>query len=183
MCSLPTFSLAVLALVRKDSWIVPWLPEALGWQEGCSSRYTLTFLALAITTKPPSFKEGPFLWQLLSPGSGWGADTFPLRDFRSPVGCQRLSLALLSILPKGLPARGLEPAATRAEKACEFETPHHTFAIAFFATLFHCKCEIIHLHSCFCGPIYIIVCGESVLYVAKNKMLINKHLKHRLFKE
>lgn len=71
-----------------------------------------------------------------------------------------------------------------AKEVCGADTSHHTFATAFLATLFHCKCKVIHLQCCFCGPIYISVSGESVLRLGwKKKTLINKRLEHRFFKE
>lgn len=72
--------------------------------------------------------------------------------------------------PQRLPTRGLFlPRSHPGGEVGVVETPHHTFATALLATLFHCKCKVIHLWCCFCGPIYIIVSGESVLRVEKSK--------------
>ena len=54
-----------------------------------------------------------------------------------------------------------------AEEGCGVDVSHHIFVTAFLATLFHCKCKVIHLQCCFCGPIYIPISGESVLHVGK----------------
>ena len=127
-------------------------------------------------SKAPSVKEGPFLAQVQ--GVWLEGQHLPFRVFTNSASYRSLFLhhhASPSVCPGSSSPRPdsqsfiSDQQPRGAKEVCGVDKSYLAFATAFLATLFHCKCKVIHLQRCFCGPIYISVSGESVLRLGWKK--------------
>lgn len=175
MVPFPFSPLTALAPCQEGRLCCPVAPPALGRPEGCSPNWCSYFPFFRPNPKPqtpnpqPQRRAVPPTVLMTSPGV-W-LEGLSLQE---PQGSVPLLFhptpPSVRAPPQRLPTRGLFlPRSHPGGEVGVVETPHHTFATALLATLFHCKCKVIHLWCCFCGPIYIIVSGESVLRVEKSK--------------
>lgn len=143
------------ALDRKENCLVLWPLSAPGQLEGCSPHLCPQLLPGKPQSPQPQRRAIPEAvlmspaqrdLEALLPNTLTNHPTQPLCPCSSLKAYQSLFLTR----------------AMRPEEVCGVEPPYHTPEAAFFATLFHCKCKIIHWQYHFCGPAQIIVSGATL---------------------